>query len=89
MAEEDRELPPQAVAALALGNKIEAIKIVRETRNVGLKDAKETVEAYIRREPALQQKLAAAQAETKRASFRWVIVLAGIAIAVYYLLLSS
>jgi ribosomal protein L7/L12 len=87
MAEEDQGLPPQAVAALALGNKIEAIKIVREARNVGLKDAKDTVEAYVRREPALQQKLAVAQAETKRAFFRWVMVLAGIAVAVYYLLL--
>lgn len=38
------DLPPAAVAALIKGQKIEAIKILREERRIGLKEAKESVE---------------------------------------------
>lgn len=39
-------LPPKAVDALRAGNKIEAIKHVREATGVGLAEAKALVEAY-------------------------------------------
>jgi ribosomal protein L7/L12 len=39
-------LPQEAIAALESGNVIEAIKIVRERTGLGLKEAKEAVEAY-------------------------------------------
>ena len=39
-------LPPEAVDALRAGNKIEAIKRVREATGVGLAEAKALVEAY-------------------------------------------
>lgn len=42
----DNELPPQVQAALARGQKIEAIKLLREARGMGLKEAKEAVEAH-------------------------------------------
>lgn len=38
-------LPPAALAAMASGNKIEAIKLVREATGLGLKEAKDAVEA--------------------------------------------
>ena len=38
-------LPPQVLAELARGNKIEAIKLLREATGVGLKEAKDTVDA--------------------------------------------
>lgn len=47
-----RELPPQALAALAAGKTIEAIRLVRLAHGVGLKDAKGIVDAYIRRSAA-------------------------------------
>lgn len=47
-------LPPEAVAALHQGNKIEAIKLVRERQGVDLKEAKQRVEQYLRTEPSVQ-----------------------------------
>ena len=75
-----------AISALHQGNKIEAIKIVREERNIGLKDAKDAVEDYIRSQPVLQSSFAAAQTETKRTVQRWLVLLIGLAILAYYLL---
>ena len=42
------ELPPAAVAALHEGRKIDAIKIVRQSSRLGLKEAKEAVERFER-----------------------------------------
>ena len=75
-----------AVSALRRGNKIDAIKIVREERNIGLKEAKDAVEDYLRNDPALQSSLAASQANAKRAALRWLAVLVGLAILAYYFL---
>ena len=75
-----------AISALHQGNKIDAIKIVREERGIGLKEAKDAVEDYVRRQPALQSAFAAAQAETKRTALRWLAVLIGLAILGYYFL---
>lgn len=41
----DRALPPEALAALERGDKIAAIKIVRARTGLGLKEAKDAVEA--------------------------------------------
>ena len=43
-----RSLPPQVVAALKAGHKIEAIKELRRATGLGLKEAEESVEAYVR-----------------------------------------
>jgi len=53
MPDASRPLPPAAVAALSNGNKIEAIKIVRQEWGTDLKDAKDAVDAYVRTQPAL------------------------------------
>ena len=44
MAESDQDLPAQVLAALERGQKIEAIKLLRELRGLGLKEAKDIVE---------------------------------------------
>jgi hypothetical protein len=44
-------LPPEAAQALARGRKIEAIKLVRQHTGLGLKDAKDLVEAHERDGP--------------------------------------
>lgn len=41
-------LPLDAQAALARGNRIEAIKYIRETTGLGLKEANEVIELYLR-----------------------------------------
>jgi len=44
MGEPNQDLPPPVLAALQRGQKIEAIKLLRELRGMGLKEAKEAVE---------------------------------------------
>jgi hypothetical protein len=51
------DLPKAAVEALWHGNVIEAIKVVRQERNIGLKEAKDSVDAYIVSQPALKKKM--------------------------------
>ena len=46
-------LPADALAALHEGRKIDAIKILREQRGLGLKEAKDEVDAYLRDHPEL------------------------------------
>lgn len=52
------ELPHKAVKALANNRKIEAIKILRKEKGIGLKEAKEQVEAYIAGDPVLKAQMA-------------------------------
>ena len=47
-------LPLSAIGALALGEKIEAIKIVRNETSLDLKAAKMLVEAYEKEHPDLR-----------------------------------
>ncbi|MDO9617389.1 MAG: ribosomal protein L7/L12 [Pseudomonas sp.] len=42
----DQDLPAEVVAALERGQKIEAIKLLRELRGIGLKEAKDAVDDY-------------------------------------------
>ena len=76
MAERIEALPSEAISALQRGNKIEAIKIVREAEKLDLKDAKDRVDDYVKNDPVLQQKFASAQAETTGSLVRWLILIA-------------
>ena len=62
--------PTDAIQALRRGNKIEAIKLVRLARNIGLKEAKDAVEDYLRAQPALLQQLNASQAQGREGFVR-------------------
>jgi ribosomal protein L7/L12 len=88
MAERNEALPPEAIDALQQGNKIEAIKIVREAQKLDLKDAKDKVDDYVKNDPVLQQKFASAQAEMTGSLVRWLILIA-LAIAGYYLFVAG
>lgn len=46
MTESDEPLPHEVIAALERGQKIEAIKLLRELKGIGLKEAKEAVDHY-------------------------------------------
>lgn len=48
-------LPLSAIGALALGHKIDAIKIVRQEASLSLKEAKAAVDAYELAHPDLQR----------------------------------
>jgi|RhiMetdeSRZDD1v2_1073273.scaffolds.fasta_scaffold76829_3 ribosomal protein L7/L12 len=79
-------LSATAISALQRGNKIEAIKLVRAERNIGLKEAKDAVEEYLRTQPSLQETFAVAQTQASRSVLLWLIVLIGGAILLYVFL---
>ncbi|MEO6172844.1 MAG: ribosomal protein L7/L12 [Arenimonas sp.] len=47
------DMPSEAIEAIAAGNVIEAIKIVREKNRLGLKEAKDFVDAYKDKHPVI------------------------------------
>ena len=73
-------LPIPVIAALKRGNKIEAIKLLREHSGVGLKEAKDAVEAS-GIEP---DDKAAPGATGAGGSMGWVIAAVLVAIAAWY-----
>ena len=78
-------LPPAAIAALHRGEKIEAIKIVRNEQHLDLKDAKDLVEAYLRTQPVIQASISARQKEAGRQVLLWAAIVAGAAILAWML----
>ncbi len=80
-------LPQTAIAQLEQGNTIEAIKIVRLERELGLKESKDLVDAYLKSRPDLQRRLEAAQAEARQGFVRWLVIfLALAAFAAYFVM---
>lgn len=80
-----------ALFALEKGRLIDAIKHVREDTGLGLKDAKEHVELFLARNPALNARFkAAAAVEFRRVAQKlvFVIVLSGL-VAIGYIYLSG
>jgi hypothetical protein len=83
------DLPKAAVDALWQGNVIEAIKVVRLEHNVGLKEAKEQVDAYIGSQPALKKKLDQVLATAKKRMVRWLIGVLVVAAGIVYFLIQG
>ena len=81
--------PPAAVAALEQGNTIEAIKIVRLDRGLGLKESKDLVDAYLKSRPDLQRRLEAAQAEARQGFVRWLAIFLALAAAAGYFVIQG
>ena len=68
---------------------IAAIKLVRAERSLGLKEAKDLVDAYIRSQPSLRQKMEQAQAEMWQKLKRGLIVALIFAAAAAYFIFQS
>lgn len=75
-------LPDAAFAALQAGNPIAAIKILREQRKLGLKEAKDIVDGYVQEQPALQRAIAATRAREVRKALLVLAVVAALALVV-------
>lgn len=78
-------LPQAALTALQQGRKIEAIKLVREAEGLGLKEAKDRVEAYVAGDPMLRERLAAEASGGLRGCLIAVALLAVGAVAFFLL----
>jgi ribosomal protein L7/L12 len=81
MSQATQELPGEALAALERGSKIEAIKSLRMERSIGLKEAKDAVEAFLREHPDVQQKMAGANRQSAQGAVPWLFLVAAIATA--------
>lgn len=87
----DGSLPPEALQALRNGNKIEAIRLVREQRGLSLRDAKLLVESLEANEPVPSGSLSAAppQKSRKWGGLLWVLILLLVAGYLVYRLLGN
>ena len=87
MSRHSSDLPKAAIEALRHGNLIGAIRVVRHERNIGLKEAKEQVEAYIASQPVLKKKIDKVLATAQQRFVRWMIGLLVLAAGVAYLVM--
>ncbi len=78
-------LPPAASAALQRGDKIEAIRILREETGVELKDAKQAIDAIALRTQTERPVLAPGEVPRSRSLSLWLIALAIVVGIVTYL----
>lgn len=81
--------PQSAIAALEQGHTIEAIKIVRLERGLGLKESKDLVDAYLKGRPDLQRRLEAAQAEARQGIVRWLAIFLALAAVAAYVVMQG
>ena len=81
-----KPLPAEAQAFLADGRIIDAVKSVRASHNLGLRDAKDWVDAHIASEPLLRAQLETRRKESRRRTFFVVLVLDAVVAAgvIYY-----
>ena len=80
-------LPAMAISALEQGRTIDAIKIIREERGLGLKESKDLVDVYLKSRPDLQRRLQAAQSKALQGFARWLAVFLTLAAAAGYFLI--
>ena len=81
------DLPKAAIEALWQGNVIEAIKVVRQERTIGLKEAKDVVDSYIGSQPALKKKMDQVLATAQQRFVRWLIGSLVLAAGIAYLVM--
>lgn len=73
------EIPSNAIVALEQGNKIEAIKVIRLSKGLGLKESKDLVEAYLQSDPGLEQRFKSKQSEKNRSGkFLFALIIIGV-----------
>ncbi len=82
-------LPPTAIATLEQGQTIEAIKIVRLERGLGLKESKDLVDAYLKTRPDLARRLQAAQTEAWQGFVRWLMIFLALAVMAAYVVMQG
>ncbi|HEY8244947.1 MAG TPA: ribosomal protein L7/L12 [Casimicrobiaceae bacterium] len=80
----NRALPPDAARALARGDKIEAIKLARAETGLGLKEAKDWVDAQAAT-PQMPTGLAPGEVPRHEGFGLWIVVIVLIVAAAYFL----
>jgi hypothetical protein len=67
-------LPLEAVTLLSEGKVVEAIKSVRAAEGLGLREAKQRVDAHIAQDPILRVQIETQQRATRRKLFFWFVI---------------
>jgi hypothetical protein len=70
-----KPLPPGAQTLLGEGRILDAVKSVRASHNLGLREAKDWVDAYIASEPLLRARLEMQRKAARRKLFCAILVL--------------
>lgn len=81
------DFPKAAVDALRRGDLIEAIKVVRQERQIGFNQAKGEVEAYLGSQPALKKKMDQVLVTAKQRFIRWMVGFLVLAAGIAYFVL--
>jgi ribosomal protein L7/L12 len=79
-------LAPNVIDAVRRGNKIDAIRLLRDQTGMGLQEAKDTIEAYALAHPAQANASPGELPKGGSGSLRWIAILAVVAIVGYFLL---
>ncbi|GJL51228.1 ribosomal protein L7/L12 [Candidatus Nitrospira salsa] len=82
-----RNLSQPIVAALWEGKKINAIKLLREEQNLGLKEAKDLIDQHIQHNPALQKQFSLFHSEDIRGVGFVLLVILMLVLAFYFFFL--
>ena len=69
-----KPIPLEAVTLLGEGRFVEAVKVVRQTEMLGLREAKQRVDAHVARDPMLRVQLETLQREARRKFFFWFLI---------------
>ena len=81
---EERELPPEVMEAIKAGHTIEAIKRLRRARGLGLKEAKDIVDAESAKHPRRGSQPGISTHGTGVFGVVLALLVAALAAAVYY-----
>lgn len=79
-------LPPAVAAALRRGNKIDAIKLLREHTGLGLKEAKDAIDAFHLGARTRDGKLGPGEVSRSTSAVWWMVAIAVAGVAAYYFL---
>ena len=80
------DLSAEVINALNEGRKIEAIKLLRLEKNMGLKEAKEAVELFIESDPVIKEKI---RQNSNGGCLGWIISFILICIGAYFVINSD
>ncbi len=69
-----RPLPVEAITLLSEGQFVQAIKAVREHEGLGLREAKQRVDAWLAREPLIKAQIEMRQRAARRKFFLWFLL---------------
>jgi hypothetical protein len=69
-----KPLPLEAVALLGEGRMVEAIKSVRRTEVLGLREAKQRVDEHLAQDPILRVQIETQQRAARRKFFFWFLL---------------